>query len=58
MGHDEGKETKERAERERRREIAFTADILRFIPNGFKIRFVLRSIAASNQLKNSVHEER
>jgi len=57
MGHEERTKTNG-GEKERRRESsASVSDVLRFLPNGLKIPFVLRSIRQNNS-KSSVQEER
>lgn len=58
MWHEERTKTKAGEEKERGKVSAFRPDALRFIPNGLKLPFVLRSIRQLNQLKSSVQEER
>jgi len=57
MAHEERRKTKA-GEKENGREIcASVSDALRFLPNGLKLPFVLRSIRQNNS-KSSVQEER
>ena len=57
MAHEERRKTKAGEERKGRDDSASLSDALRFIPNGLKIPFVLRSIRQNNS-KSSVQEER
>ena len=57
MGHEERRKTKAGEEKKGRDDSASLSDALRFIPNGLKIPFVLRSIRQNNS-KSSVQEER
>jgi len=57
LAHEERTKTKAGEEKERREDTAYLSDVLRYLPNGLKIPFVLRSIRQNNS-KSSVQEER
>ena len=58
MVNEERTKTKAGDEEKRREVSASVTDALRFLPDGLKLPFVLRSISQSQQLKNGVQEER
>jgi len=58
MAHEERRKTKAFEQEKKREDSAFFSDVLRVLPNGLKLRFVLHAIAHEKQLKESVHEER
>jgi len=58
MAHEERTKTNGGEKKERREVNAFLSDVLRYLPNGLKIRFVLHAISQSKQLKKSVQEKR
>jgi hypothetical protein len=57
LAHEERTKTKAGEEKERREDTAYLSDVLRYLPNGLKIPFVLHSIRQNNS-KSSVQEER
>lgn len=57
MAHEERLKTEASEKKERRDDTAYLSDVLRYLPNGLKIPFVLRSIRQNNS-NSSVQEER
>ena len=58
MAHEEKTQTKWEAKESSGGLDSLSSAVLRYIPNGLKLRFALRSIAEANKHKASVPEER